>query len=46
MILKTSFGAGEMAELLEELVSLPEDLGSVSRTHMVAYNHYMGSDIF
>lgn len=32
-------GAGEMAEQLRALVVLAEDPGSVSRPHMVTYNH-------
>ena len=31
--------AGEMAQRLGALASLPEDLSSIPRTHMVAHNH-------
>ena len=35
------FGAGETAQWLRAVTPLPEDLGSISRTHMVAHNYMM-----
>jgi len=34
-----STNMGEMAQWLRALVALPEDLGWVPNTHMVAHNH-------
>jgi hypothetical protein len=36
--------AGEMAQQLRALTALSEVLSSISRNHMVAYNH-LGSDV-
>ena len=33
-----SIGAGEMAQWLKALTVLPEDLGSMTRIHMVSHN--------
>ena len=37
--MKASYGAGEMAQQLRELTSLPEVLSSIPSNHKVAHNH-------
>lgn len=37
-IIKIKIGVGEIAQQLRELIILPEDLGSIPSTHMVAHN--------
>ena len=38
-IIKSDFGAGEMAQQLGTLTVLPEVLSSIPSNHMVAHNH-------
>jgi hypothetical protein len=38
-IIKVGKGAGEMAQWLRALASLPEDLGLIPSTHIRVHNH-------